>query len=104
MEPALRAQAAKTLGGLGKANRAATRPLLLDALRDPDAVVAKAAREALAVFGQPAPAERRGLAALLADPSETVRRYALDSLASLKADAVQSAPEFIRIAKTDPSI
>lgn len=102
-EPALRARAARTLGICAANQKALVRPLLVEGLRDADAAVTKAAREALTALGPPTPDDAKKLPPLLADPSEVVRRYALDSLVALKEEAVAAIPDIADLAAKDAS-
>jgi HEAT repeat protein len=103
-EVEIRVQAARALGRLGPASRGTVHAPLVEALRDPEPAVGKAAREALTALGPTDADDVKTFAGLLGDQSEPVRRYALDSLTAMKETARPALTELARTAGKDASV
>ena len=102
-DPMLRARAVAALGLVGPKARPASYPLLVAALRDSEAIVIKAAEEALDQIGSPTRADVPALGALLKDRAEPVRRHALNALGELKDRAEPAADAVAEAAGQDQS-
>ena len=100
---ALRLKAIGIIAAVGAEARATALTPLLERLRDPDMLVARAAADALSKLGKPTKAELPKLTAFLTDKSEPVRQYALVALTDLGDEARPALPDIISVLEADPA-
>jgi HEAT repeat protein len=98
--PALRAQAATTLGRMGALARTVVN-VMIEALKDPDANVRAAAAEGLGRVGDEAKGAVPKLAALLKDADPGVRLSAAFALGRIGPDAASAVPDLARALGAD---
>jgi HEAT repeat protein len=99
-DPKVRAQAARSLGALGKNSEAAV-PDLIDALKDADEKVRADAAEALWNLGPCAKGAVPALAAALKDRAPAVRLNAAGALGEIGPDARSAVPALTKVLR-DP--
>ncbi len=102
-DPAVRAQAAGVLEGIGPPAKGVAQAPLLELLRDPDDQVSAAAAAALVKVAPRTREEVPGLARSLRDTSVATRRYAAAALGEVGLGAVDAVPDLAEAATRDQS-